>query len=374
MAYTFIVLNTDRTDKGSKTFTVPKLALYLMMALVLFAPSVTYYIAYYIVAPNYLVKEAKIYKEELDTLREQHALLEAKAESLEINNGVLKAEGITAREQLSEITTRIEIAEQARSTTSDRVQELEEEKLDLERRLAFYEKFVTPEVDEEILQCFNISIRQEGKKLKYGINFLKKDQKDQTRLETTVKLKVLYGGSILNLNEDSSIGSDRQVSMSITKDRRLTGSLSAEIPNDGLHILDVKAYTKDNKVIILRQYRFAVSRYLLEFPAGTLEIGETPINSIQREIQEETGFSANKWDELGTLVPAPGYADEEIYLFLARDLNKLNSEVKGDLDEDIEVLILDPDELDNLISSGDEILDAKTVTAWFRAKQFLDKL
>ena len=70
---------------------------------------------------------------------------------------------------------------------------------------------------------------------------------------------------------------------------------------------------------------------------------------------------------------ASGYADEEIFLFLARDLSKLNSAVKGDLDEDIEVLILDPEELDNLISSGDEILDAKTVTAWFRAKQFLDK-
>ena len=133
-------------------------------------------------------------------------------------------------------------------------------------------------------------------------------------------------------------------------------------------------FTNERKIIILRQYRFAVSRYLLEFPAGTLEIGETPINSIKREIQEETGFSAKKWDELGTLVPAPGYADEEIYLFLARDLSKLNSEVKGDLDEDIEVLTLDHDEIDNLISSGDEILDAKTVTAWFRAKQFLDKL
>ena len=132
--------------------------------------------------------------------------------------------------------------------------------------------------------------------------------------------------------------------------------------------------TNDHKVIILRQYRFAVSRYLLEFPAGTLEKGESPITTIKREIQEESGYKAEKWDELGTLVPAPGYADEEIYLFLARDLNKLNSEVKGDLDEDIEVLILDPDELDNLISSGDEILDAKTVTAWFRAKQFLDKL
>ena len=63
-----------------------------------------------------------------------------------------------------------------------------------------------------------------------------------------------------------------------------------------------------------------------------------------------------------------------IHLFLARNLSKLKSEVQGDLDEDIEVLILDPDELDNLISSGDEILDAKTVTAWFRAKQFLGKL
>ena len=132
--------------------------------------------------------------------------------------------------------------------------------------------------------------------------------------------------------------------------------------------------TGDNKVILLRQYRFAVSRYLLEFPAGTLEIGETPINSIKREIQEEAGFKAEKWDKLGALVNAPGYSDEVIHLFLARDLSKLKSEVVGDLDEDIKVLILEPDELDHLISSGDEILDAKTVTAWFRAKQFLEKL
>ena len=129
--------------------------------------------------------------------------------------------------------------------------------------------------------------------------------------------------------------------------------------------------TKENKVILLRQYRFAVSRYLLEFPAGTLEIGETPITSIKREIQEESGYKAEKWDELGALVNAPGYSDEVIHLFLARDLSKLNNQVKGDLDEDIEVLLMEPESLDNLISSGNEILDAKTVTAWFRAKQFL---
>ena len=130
--------------------------------------------------------------------------------------------------------------------------------------------------------------------------------------------------------------------------------------------------TEENQVILLRQYRFAVSRYLLEFPAGTLEKGETPIKSIKRELQEESGYKAKTWDELGTLVNAPGYSDEVIHLFLARGLSKLKNKIKGDLDEDIEVLLMDPETLDNLISSGNEMLDAKTVTAWFRAKQFLE--
>jgi len=131
---------------------------------------------------------------------------------------------------------------------------------------------------------------------------------------------------------------------------------------------------KDNQYLIVQRNKNKHLGLKWEFPGGKVDENESFESALKREIQEETGFSAHKWDELGTLVPAPGYADEEIYLFLARDLSKLNSEVKGDLDEDIEVLILDPDELDNLISSGDEILDAKTVTAWFRAKQFLDKL
>ena len=130
--------------------------------------------------------------------------------------------------------------------------------------------------------------------------------------------------------------------------------------------------TDDGEIIILRQYRFAVSRYLLEFPAGTLEKGESPLSSIKREIQEEAGYKANQWDDLGLLVPAPGYADEEIHLFLARDLNKLTKQPIGDPDEDINIIILDPRKLDKLIASGEEALDAKTVTAWFRAKQFLN--
>ena len=130
--------------------------------------------------------------------------------------------------------------------------------------------------------------------------------------------------------------------------------------------------TKSGEVIILRQYRFACSRRILEFPAGTLEQGESPLESIQREVQEESGYSAERWDNLGEMHPCPGYSDEKIHLFLARDLNKLSKKPEGDADEDIEVLKMSPEKLNEIIASNKEFLDGKTITAWFRACQILN--
>ena len=127
----------------------------------------------------------------------------------------------------------------------------------------------------------------------------------------------------------------------------------------------------DGRVVVLRQYRFAVATRLLEFPAGTLDPGETPLSTMQRELQEEAGYSATRWDALGALLPCPGYSDEVIHLFLARDLTELSERPPGDDDEDLEVVLMTPTELDQLIASGDEYLDGKSVTAWFRAKQVL---
>ncbi len=130
--------------------------------------------------------------------------------------------------------------------------------------------------------------------------------------------------------------------------------------------------TDQGEVIILRQYRFAVERRILEFPAGTLEAGEDPLTAIKREIQEESGYKASKWDSLGQMIPAPGYADEIIHIYLARDLELLTNKPPGDEDEDIEILKMSKDEFNQLIKDGNEALDGKTITAWFRACQELN--
>lgn len=127
----------------------------------------------------------------------------------------------------------------------------------------------------------------------------------------------------------------------------------------------------DGRVVMLRQYRFAVAARLLEFPAGTLDPGEDPLTTMQRELQEEAGYSASRWDPLGAMLPCPGYSDEVIHLFLARGLCALSDPPAGDDDEDLEVLLMGPDQLEATLASGEEYLDGKSVTAWLRARQFM---
>lgn len=128
--------------------------------------------------------------------------------------------------------------------------------------------------------------------------------------------------------------------------------------------------TPEGKLVLVRQYRFAVQGRILEFPAGTLEPTEEPLETIKREIEEETGYSAQKWDKLGEFFLAPGYSDEIIYAFLARDLEKLDTPPKQDEDEDIETVLLTPEELERAILQGEPI-DAKSITSFFLARPFL---
>lgn len=129
--------------------------------------------------------------------------------------------------------------------------------------------------------------------------------------------------------------------------------------------------TSDGKLVLLRQYRFAAQGRLIEFPAGTVEPHEDPARTIKREIEEETGYRAHKWDTLGKFFLAPGYSDEIIYAFLARDLEKLDVPPDGDEDEDIEVLLMTPQELEQAILAGEPV-DAKSISSFVLARPFLD--
>ncbi|GAC1491502.1 MAG: NUDIX hydrolase [Chamaesiphon sp.] len=131
--------------------------------------------------------------------------------------------------------------------------------------------------------------------------------------------------------------------------------------------------TSEGKLVLLRQYRFAVQGRLLEFPAGTVEPNEDPFKTIEREIEEETGYRAHRWQKLGEFFLAPGYSDEIIYAFLARDLEPLQVPPNQDADEDIETILMTPQELEKAILAGDPV-DAKSISSFFLARPFLNNV
>ena len=122
--------------------------------------------------------------------------------------------------------------------------------------------------------------------------------------------------------------------------------------------------SKDNQVLLLRQYRHAIGGYLWEIPAGTLNQAEDPLACARRELAEETGFDAKSWRKLGELIPVPGYSNERIHLYLACDLEKVKS--NPDADEILEVHSVVWEDAMNMILGG-RIQDAKTISSLLMA-------
>jgi ADP-ribose pyrophosphatase len=121
---------------------------------------------------------------------------------------------------------------------------------------------------------------------------------------------------------------------------------------------------EDGRLMLIAQYRFAVGETLLEFPAGTLEPGEEPLQCARRELLEETGYRADHWRALGITYPSPGYCDEKQYLFVASGL--MPDHAAGDDDEIIEVKRLTVREVERAIADG-ALVDAKSIAAYARA-------
>lgn len=115
-----------------------------------------------------------------------------------------------------------------------------------------------------------------------------------------------------------------------------------------------------NRIVLVRQYRKAVEKHLLEIPAGTLNKTETPLCCAKRELIEETGYKARSLKKIMDFYPSPGYCNERIYIFKASGLIKVES--CQEPDEFIKTIILSLTKIKKLIQQG-EIKDAKTLIA-----------
>lgn len=124
----------------------------------------------------------------------------------------------------------------------------------------------------------------------------------------------------------------------------------------------------DNEVYLVRQYRHATGGWLLEVPAGKLEPGEGPPASAAREVQEEIGMRAARWDALGWIWTTPGFTDEQIHLFLARDLEPTSQNLQAD--EVLTVVSLPLEAAIEKVHAG-EIRDSKSICALLRCDRWL---
>lgn len=126
----------------------------------------------------------------------------------------------------------------------------------------------------------------------------------------------------------------------------------------------------DNKrIVLIKQYRMPVGELLLEIPAGKIDPGETDnLATGKRELQEETGYTAKTWIDLGYILPCPGYSTERLYMFVAKDLVPGSQNL--DHGEVIENHIITIDEALAKIKSG-ELRDAKTICGIYLAMCYI---
>lgn len=168
--------------------------------------------------------------------------------------------------------------------------------------------------------------------------------------EEILHSEYLYRGKVLNLKVNQVRLSNKNVVI-----REIIEHRGAAV---------IVAIDDQQRLLMVRQYRSAAGKELLEIPAGTLNSGEDPALCATRELKEETGYQAAQWEPLGYLYPSPGFSTEKMYLYRARQLTLATASPEEDEEITVEWVPL-PQAVD-MIASG-EIVDAKTIIGIYRA-------
>ena len=135
---------------------------------------------------------------------------------------------------------------------------------------------------------------------------------------------------------------------------------------------NVVAITKNNEVVLVKQYRHGVQEILLELPGGVVDKGEDPLEGAKRELMEETGYSAGNIIEVGRLYPNPAIQHNTLFCYLATDV-ELTGEQHLDDAEEIEVQLVPLDELIKMAAQG-KFLHALNVAVLFQALAYLKRI
>ena len=152
----------------------------------------------------------------------------------------------------------------------------------------------------------------------------------------------------------------RAVNMRVDTVEKAGGGKTTREVVEHSNCIAVVAIDEHDNVLLVRQFRHPVDRFLLEIPAGGIDPGEEPVVSVRRELQEEIGYFPRKIDKLGGFYAIPGYGTEYLHCFLATDL--VPGRLMAEDTDDIELVRVPQDEIPRLIASG-EICDAKSIAA-----------
>jgi ADP-ribose pyrophosphatase len=163
---------------------------------------------------------------------------------------------------------------------------------------------------------------------------------------------------------EESVFQGKLVSLSLRKSRLKDGAVVDREIIRTREAVVIVPITNNHEVRLVKQFRAAAERWLIELPAGTLDPGEEPDVAAPRELLEETGDKAASWRHLGGFYAAPGISTEYMHLYLATNLTPGPNHLE--YDEHIQVLTLPWQKILAMIRRG-EIEDAKTIAGLTRA-------